>query len=100
MSIGVLGGCTQQQTPPPVAGHTVIIKNFAFDPTIITVKVGENVTWTNDDSVPHHVKADDSLFDSNTLSNGQSYTFQFTAVGIYNYTCVIHASMHGRVIVE
>jgi plastocyanin len=99
VSIGVLSGCTQQQTPPPAA-NTVTIKNFAFTPSPIIVKVGANVTWTNEDSVAHQPKADNGLFISSPLSNGQSFTYRFTAVGTYNYTCNIHSSMHGQVIVE
>lgn len=100
MSVGVLSGCTQQQLPPPVTKNTITIKNFAFDPNILTIKNGENVTWTNEDSTSHIVKEDNGLFESNTLSNGQSFTYTFTIVGIYNYTCAIHPSMKGKVIVE
>jgi plastocyanin len=100
MGVGILSGCTQQQTPPPGNTNTVTIKNFAFDPSTITIKAGENVTWTNEDSAPHQVKEDAGLFLSSSLSNGQSFTYRFTAVGTYNYTCNIHSSMHGKVIVE
>jgi plastocyanin len=99
VSIGVLSGCTQQQSPPPAA-NTVTIKNFAFTPSPITVKVGANVTWTNQDSTPHQPKEDNGLFLSPSLSTGQSFTYRFTSVGTYNYTCNIHSSMHGQVIVE
>jgi plastocyanin len=100
MSISVLSGCTQQQSPPPTAGNTIAIKNFAFSPSTITVKVGANVTWTNEDSASHQVKEDNGLFLSSVLGNGQSFTYTFTTTGIYNYTCNIHSSMHGKVIVE
>ncbi len=99
LSIGVLSGCTQQQTPP-VTSNTVTIKNFAFDPNIITVKVGVNVTWTNEDAAQHQLKEDNGLFLSPSLSTGQSYTYTFTTTGMFNYTCTIHSSMHGKVIVE
>jgi plastocyanin len=100
MSVGVLSGCTQQQSPPPVITNTITIKNFAFDPTPLTVKVGANVTWINEDSTSHIVKEDSGLFESSTLANGQSFTYTFTAIGIYNYTCAIHPQMKGKVIVE
>ena len=100
ISIGVLSGCTQQQSPPPATTNAISIKNFAFNPSTITVKVGENVTWTNGDSASHQVKEDNGLFESNILINGQTYTYTFTIAGTYNYTCAIHSSMHGKVIVE
>ena len=67
LNIGVLSGCTQQQTPP-VTSNTVTIKDFAFDPSTITVKVGANVTWTNEDSAAHQLKEDNGLFLSSPLS--------------------------------
>lgn len=100
LSIVVLSGCTQQQSRPPLTANTVSIKNFAFNPSTLTVKVGANVTWTNEDSVSHQVKEDNGLFLSNVFGNGQSFSYMFTAAGTYNYTCNIHLSMHGKVIVE
>ena len=100
MSTGVLSGCTQQQSPPPTTGNTITIKNFAFSPNTLTIKTGENVTWINEDSSSHRVKEGAGLFESNTLGNGQSFTYIFTSAGIYNYTCSIHPTMKGKVIVE
>ena len=99
MSVGILSGCTQQQSSSGNA-NTITIKDFAFSPSTITVKVGANVTWTNEDSASHQVKEDNGLFLSSVLGNGQSFTYTFTTVGTYNYTCNIHSSMHGKVIVE
>lgn len=100
VNIGVLSGCTQQQSPPPVTTNTITIKNFAFNPSTITIKAGANVTWTNEDSTAHQVKEDNGLFLSDALGNGQSFTYTFITAGTYNYTCTIHRSMHGKVIVE
>jgi plastocyanin len=100
LNIGVLSGCTQQQSPPPVTTNTITIKNFAFSPSTITIKAGANVTWTNEDTTAHQVKEDNGLFLSSVLANGQSFTYRFTTAGTYNYTCNIHSSMHGKVIVE
>ena len=99
MSIGVLSGCTQQ-SPPPVTTNTITIKNIAFNPNTLTIKNGENVTWINEDPTSHIVKEDNGLFESSALANGQSFTYTFTTVGTYNYTCTIHPSMKGKVIVE
>ena len=99
IGIVFLAGCTQQQTPPSTT-NTVTIKNFAFDPATLTVSVGTNVTWINEDSVNHIVKSDTDVFESASLSSGQSFTHTFTTIGTYNYTCSIHPSMHGKIIVE
>ena len=34
---------------------TVSINNFTFTPPELTVKVGDTVTWTNRDDIPHTV---------------------------------------------
>src|SRR5947209_17147511 len=40
----------------PVA---VKIDNFSFSPQTVTVAVGTEVTWTNQDDIPHTVVSDD-----------------------------------------
>lgn len=95
--ISILSGCTQ---PGNQSGNSVTIQNFAFNPNSLSVSVGTNVTWTNMDNVDHQIKSDTGLFESNPFSNGQTYTYQFTTAGTYSYTCLIHPSMHGTIIVK
>ncbi len=45
---------TQAATTPEAEGASVEIKNFAFEPKTVTIKVGQTVTWTNQDSVDPH----------------------------------------------
>jgi plastocyanin len=85
---------------PQGAGAPVAIKNFAFAPPTITVKVGESVTWTNGDSSTHTVHADDGSFASQDLGPGASFTATFSAPGTHAYICAIHTSMKGTVVVE
>lgn len=97
IGISILSGCTQQTSP---SGNNVYIQNYAFNPSTLTIKAGGNVTWTNHDSVDHQVKSDTGLFESSPLANGQSYTYQFTSPGTYNYSCAIHPTMHGTIVVQ
>jgi plastocyanin len=83
-----------------VSTNKVSIQNFNFNPENITVKAGTTVTWTNDDSVTHHIKADDSSFESKDLNNGDTYSFTFSKTGVYKYHCSIHPSMTGSVVVD
>src|ERR1035437_7853093 len=58
-------------TPTP-SSVSVDIRNFAFSPSTLEVKVGTKVTWTNNDTAPHTVTSDaGSLLQSPTLSSGQ-----------------------------
>lgn len=90
-----------QQNPPITQeknlNASVSIKNFAFNPEILTVKAGTIVTWTNNDSAPHQIKS--STFNSAVLNNGQNFKFTFSATGEYNYSCSIHPSMTSKIIV-
>jgi len=78
----------------------VSIVNFAYDPNPTTVAVGDTVTWTNNDGVPHTVTANDGSFQSGTLQPGASFSFTFTAPGSFDYHCEFHANMSGQVVVQ
>jgi len=90
---------TQAAATPGAQGASVEIKNFAFEPKTVTIKVGQTVTWTNQDSVAHTVAGDGGI-DSGDLSKGKSYSKTFDTAGTFNYHCSIHPSMTGQVIVE
>ncbi len=81
-------------------GAAVTMKSFAFDPATVTIKVGETVTWTNQDSATHTVVGDNNEFKSGDLANGATFSFKFDAAGTYAYHCSIHPSMKGTVVVR
>lgn len=87
-----------QQTPSENSPNSVNIQSFAFNPGILTIKKGTTVTWTNNDSAPHQIKS--ATFNSNEISKGQSFSFTFNEAGTFDYSCAIHPSMLGKVIVE
>jgi plastocyanin len=89
------------ETPAVSAGGKtveVIMQNFAFNPSLITISPGDTVKWTNKDSATHDVVGTD--FRSNNLGNGDSYEHQFTNPGTYPYKCSFHPKMLGTVIVQ
>ncbi|MGO9545256.1 MAG: cupredoxin family copper-binding protein [Rhodomicrobium sp.] len=79
---------------------SVRIDNFSFTPAEITIAPGTTVTWTNGDDIPHTVAATGKLFRSKVMDTDQSYSFTFTAPGIYDYFCSLHPHMQGKVIVK
>lgn len=93
-----------QQTSPtnsaPVVKNSVQISNFSFSPATLTVKVGDIVTWINQDSMGHSATADDKSFDTGVLDQGKSGTSAFSKAGIYSYHCSVHPSMRGTIIVQ
>ena len=82
--------------------NTVTIKDFAYSPATLTVKVGTKVTWTNEDSVAHTVTADQPSSDapaSGNFGKGESYSFTFNKAGTYSYYCMPHPYMKATVVV-
>jgi plastocyanin len=77
----------------------VRIAGFAFGPQTLAAKVGESVTWTNEDGATHTVTADDGAFDSGNLAGGRTFSFAFDTAGTFGYHCNIHRSMTGKVTV-
>ena len=81
--------------------YNIAISNFAFSPSALTVKKGDTVTWTNQDSASHTVTSDSgSELSSSTLPQGGTYSHTFTVAGTYNYHCSIHTMMKGTIIVQ
>lgn len=95
-----IGGATSTSANAGASGDQVEVKNFAFSPNALSVKVGTTVTWKFDDDTAHTVKADDGSFQSSALTGGKTYSFTFNKAGQYSYICSIHPSMHGKVTVS
>jgi plastocyanin len=92
-----------QATPSGTTSETknsVEIKNYSFSPSTLTVKVGDSVTWTNNDSVGHSATADDNSFDTGVLQQGQSGSVTFKKVGTYTYHCSVHPNMKATIVVQ
>ena len=80
----------------------VTIENYKFSPMSIKVKIGDTVTWTNNDSVHHSVIADTTSSDAPNgplIGKGETYKFTFKKAGTYTYHCGPHPYMHGTVVV-
>ena len=86
--------------------HEVEIRDFAFQPATLTVQVGDTVTWTNYDTMPHNAHATDDTFRTEVVRGSDdgvvsgSYTFTADDVGTHEYICDVHPDMKGTIIVE
>jgi YVTN family beta-propeller protein len=88
--------------PAPTAsqtGNAITIQGMAFSPLAVTVKAGETITWTNQDSITHTVTSNDAKWDSGNLDPGKSFQFTFAQPGTYAYHCSIHPFMTGTITV-
>ena len=89
---------TALPTQVPVPVNTIVIQNFAFDPAVLTIKQGATVTWVNEDTAIHTIKSD--TFNSQDLNQGDKFEITFSNKGSFDYTCGIHPSMQGKIVVE
>ncbi len=80
--------------------------NECFVPYEVTVDVGGEVTWSNDDSAAHTVTAGGAadgpsgVFDSSLFMAGTTFSHTFEAEGEFPYFCMVHPWMQGIVTVQ
>ena len=86
-------------TPASAQEIQITIDNFTFSPNELKLKVGDSVTWTNHDDIPHTVVSA-GKFRSKTMDTDDKFTFTFTSAGDYKYFCSLHPHMTGMIKVE
>ena len=94
----------------PPTGPTVQVVDNAFNPNIITITVGQTVTWVWPPSTAglHNVLPDDRATPGRSgepESGPATFSFTFNEIGAFRYYCQIHGGlngvgMSGRVIVQ
>jgi plastocyanin len=102
---GAAGAAAQSSTTGDTEAATdavmVDIKDLAYTPATVEIPVGGTVTWTNNDTVPHTVTAQDrALLQSGTLDQGDTFSQTFDAPGTIDYFCEFHANMKGTIVVQ
>ena len=84
-------------TPSP----QVNIAHFAFTPQVLTVPVGTEVVWMNQDIIRHTVTSDDNTtFASSLLGGGDTFSHRFDEPGTFPYHCSVHPTMTAKVVVQ
>jgi plastocyanin len=86
---------------PVETTEVTAIKSYKFNPEVIEVKAGSEVTWTNEDDFPHNVHLLDGSDETHDLPIGDSVSVGFDEAGDYYYECSLHPqTMRGKVIVS
>jgi plastocyanin len=85
-----LGWATARAATVPVS-----IVNYTYIADTAVVTQGDSVVWTNNGTSPHTTTSGaggipDSIWNSGTLSPGQSYGRTFNQAGDFPYYCAIH----------
>ena len=80
----------------PGAEITSDVQDFTLEELVI--RVGSRLTWTNQDRAGHTVTSGSpgnltSIFDSEVLNPGDTFSFVFDEVGTFSYFCLIHPNL-------
>jgi plastocyanin len=91
---------TSTATIAPPDDTTIIIKKLEFHPQRLTVDAGSNVLWINEDGTQHIIRDEDNAWRVGILGPGGAGSFTFENPGRHTYTCSVHPSMKGTLIVH
>jgi plastocyanin len=100
------GGSSSGSSSAPAAassggGVAIKMQNIAFAPKAVTVKVGQKITWTNDDTTDHNVTADSGAdFKSDNFGKGATFDFTPDKAGTIKYECTLHPGMTATITVQ
>jgi plastocyanin len=103
------GASTNEQPAGGGSGGGVEVKmaNIQFDPKDVTVKAGQTITFTNDESVPHDVHKQSGPGDDfasgpdGGMQQGDTFELRLNKPGKYTYVCHVHApGMAGTITVK
>jgi len=99
--------CVLAQGTAVAAATGVTISNYMFAPTPVRVRLGGQVTWTNDGPSQHTTTSDGvndgssykglGLWASGPLTKSATFSFTFAAAGTFPYHCSIHTFMRGTI---
>ncbi len=92
-SLFLLAGATRAS-----AGESanVVIADLEFKPSVVTLRVGDTVTWINKDFVEHTATSRDGAFDVATPKSRPA-RWRARKVGEFSYYCRLHPNMTGTI---
>ena len=92
-------GGSAESSEPVATTKVEMAKSYVFEPKVIEIAAGDEVTWTNDDNFTHTVQVDGQ--EDHEVGRGDSVAIRFDTPGTYHYVCTLHSNdMDGTVIVE
>ncbi|MGH2539596.1 MAG: cupredoxin domain-containing protein [Actinomycetota bacterium] len=78
----------------------VRIVDNAFRPRNLSIARGTVVRWVNRGTRSHTTTSNGDVWDSGTLSPGDTFRRRFRSAGTFRYHCTIHSGMTGRITVS
>jgi plastocyanin len=99
--------CGGDEAPPPADGGSptdgggeadLVIADFSFSPTELSVTEGQTITVTNVGQTSHSFTTDDEAIDE-TIDPGATVEIPLTGVASGGFHCRFHSSMTGTLTV-
>ena len=100
VALALAPGVSLSAEKPKAKNHDADITGKGFQPGRITIKAGDSVTWSNNDSRDHTVTASNGSFASGNIKPGGGFSFRFPKPGTYPYSCSLHPRMKGTIVVQ
>jgi plastocyanin len=112
ITVHEVGAKEDNKVAPPTINISIVkgstpLGDKAYQPNPSHVKVGSKITWTNDDRTTHTATSGTitsneygKIFDSGFLNKGKSFTIVFDHSDDYEYFCLLHPTMIGKIIVS
>jgi plastocyanin len=93
---GVAAPCAESTAATVVAAT---VAGNTWSP--VSAAVGDVITWTNNDAVPHAVALDDgSCAMAGNIPGGGTRSLAFTVAGSFPFHCSVHPSMKGTITIS
>lgn len=93
-----IAGLTLGAKPRTAKVFTLTLSNMVFGPAPIDLRVGDTITWVNDDIFDHTATAHDGSFDVVIKSGARAQT-RLTTAGEIAFYCRYHPGMKGKLTV-
>lgn len=82
----------------PSGSLEIKMADIKFDPENATAGVGQEICWTNEDTIDHDAVAESGAsFKSELFGKGQTFTTKVDTPGTVEYVCTIHPGMTGTI---
>lgn len=102
--IVIVTGDTSLGSPVlPPTGPFISVGKSGLSAAKTQARVGNRVTFFNsedDNTVNHHIVADDGSFDTGVLEPGQSYSVTFASPGTYSFHDALNPSFKGTITIK
>ena len=87
-------------TPVSIVNGATGLTTTVYSPDPLTVTVGTQVSFVNNDSTTHTSVGDAGQWNSGNITPGSFFTTTFNTAGTFTYHCSIHPNMIGKVTVQ